>query len=286
MINSTSKSFVGSFWDKSVGSKDGRACAENSPPVFVNGVTSPYVTFHRSKPVLESTLRTLYSVRPTNTASRNGVCADASAASRASSANVDMSSSSSRSPSSHERECITTLSAVNVRNSVPSEESNANTTLVRVPSTKPPSRVMLGDASTSCRTVTGRRVTTAFVPGSSWSPSPAPADDSDDSVYKEPSTPGNTTAGPPRLGRNATDAESSRLASTSPCTGAAVCARTKGPPEEKLHSDAPVSRSTACTVPSNRDTSRGEAPEAASKSPLVRVTSAATHVKKRSTHGG
>ena len=47
--------------------------------------------------------------------------------------------------------CITTPSAVNVSSSVPRSASSAKTTLVRVPSTSAPSRVMDGDASTSCR---------------------------------------------------------------------------------------------------------------------------------------
>ena len=65
-------------------------------------------------------------------------------------------------PRPRARRACTTPSAVNVRSSVPRSASSAKTTLVRVPSTSAPSRVMDGDASTSAA-VTGRRATAAFV---------------------------------------------------------------------------------------------------------------------------
>ena len=244
-------------------------------PGFVSGCTSPYVTFHRSAPVFASTERTLYSVRPTKTAPRSSG-EDASSAAAASRAKTSKSASPSASPGAA---CITTPSAVNVRSSVPRSASSAKTTLVRVPSTSAPSRVMDGDASTSCLAVTGRRATAAFVS------SPVSAfGDSDESAYSAPSTPGNTTAGPPRVDRSATASVSSPGGwSHSPRAGRA-CARTSGPPDEKLHSDSPVARATACTVPSRRDTSNGESfADCASRSPLERVASAATHAT-RSAH--
>ena len=247
-----------------------------APPAAgaVRGCTSPYVTFQRSAPVFASTERTLYSVRPTNTAPRSSG-EDASSAAAASSANASTSFSSS--PPSPGAACITTPSAVNVRSSVPLSASSANTTLVRVPSTSAPSRVMEGDASTSCLAVTGRRATAALVS------SPRAFGDSEESAYSAPSTPGNTTAGAPRVDRSATASVSSPSAwSHSPRAGRA-CARTSGPPDEKLHSDSPVARSTACTVPSRRDTSNGEPAACASRSPLARVASAATHAT-RSAH--
>ena len=253
-----------------------RATSVAAPPAAgaVRGCTSPYVTFQRSAPVFASTERTLYSVRPTNTAPRSSG-EDASSAAAASSANTSTSPSSS--PPSPGAACITTPSAVNVRSSVPRSASSANTTLVRVPSTSAPSRVMEGDASTSCLAVTGRRATAALVS------SPRAFGDSEESAYSAPSTPGNTTAGPPRVDRSATASVSSSGAwSHSPRAGRA-CARTSGPPDEKLHNDSPVARSTACTVPSRRDTSNGEPAACASRSPLARVASAATHAT-RSAH--
>ena len=215
-------------------------------------------------------------MRPTKTAPRSSG-EDASSAAAASSAKTSKSASPSASPGAA---CITTPSAVNVRSSVPRSASSAKTTLVRVPSTSAPSRVMDGDASTSCLAVTGRRATTAFVssPESAFG-------DSEESVYSAPSTPGNTTAGPPRLGRSATASVASPGPrwSHAPRAGRA-CARTSGPPDEKLHSDSPVARATACTVPSRRDTSNGESfADCASRSPLERVASAATHAT-RSAH--
>lgn len=63
--------------------------------------------------------------------------------------------------------------------------------------------------------------------------------------------------GRPRAGRTAPEDDEEADGSSS-STVAAACARTSGPPDEKDHIASPVARSTACTVPSRRETSRGD----------------------------
>ena len=93
------------------------------------------------------------------------------------------------------------------------------------------------------------------------------------SANSEPSTPGNTVAGreaepppaeaeagPPNPNpppRAASSSSSSSAASGNAGAARSACARTSGPPDEKVHSVSPVRRSSACTVPSSSETSRG-----------------------------
>ena len=111
-------------------------------PDDVSGVSSPYVTFHRSRPLELSTDRTTYSVRPMKMESESDC----------ESSDCDWPAPFTKKPSSP---CTTVPSVSKLRNSSPVCLSTANTVLRRVPMTTPPSLVIDGDASTSCLAVTG-----------------------------------------------------------------------------------------------------------------------------------
>jgi hypothetical protein len=142
----------------------------SAPALPSSGASSANVTFQRSRPVAASSERTVYSVRPRNSAPAGTPSSGAPASAVPSSPSSTTSAPGSRTPGGSAGGGAFGGSArgVNSRSTAPVSGSSAHAELRRAPTTTAPSCVSAGEAATSARAFTGSLATRGDPPAPAW----------------------------------------------------------------------------------------------------------------------